>query len=80
MNARTLEEHGWPCPTAEEMARVDRAAIERFGLPGRLLMENAGRAVAHGIRSAYPEVRRPLVVCGAGVIGRPFFATLANYG
>ena len=30
MNARTLEEHGWPCPTAEEMARVDRAAIERL--------------------------------------------------
>ncbi len=29
--------------TAEEMQRMDRTTIESFGIPGRVLMENAGR-------------------------------------
>ena len=29
--------------TADEMQRMDRATIESFGIPGRVLMENAGR-------------------------------------
>jgi hydroxyethylthiazole kinase-like uncharacterized protein yjeF len=29
--------------TADEMRRMDRSTIESFGLPGRVLMENAGR-------------------------------------
>jgi NAD(P)H-hydrate epimerase len=48
------------------MGEIDRQAIEQVGLPGRLLMENAGRSVACAIRRRYPEIRRPLVVCGAG--------------
>jgi NAD(P)H-hydrate epimerase len=48
------------------MGRIDAYAIEQVGLPGRLLMESAGRGVAYAIRCRYPEVRRPLVVCGAG--------------
>jgi len=66
MNARILAERGWPCPTGEEMSRIDRDAIERQGLPARLLMENAGRAVAAALRRRFPEVQRPLIVCGAG--------------
>ena len=48
------------------MGQMDREAIEKQGIPGRLLMENAGRAVASAIRSRFPEARRPLVVCGGG--------------
>lgn len=32
--------------TAEEMRRMDRMAIEEFGIPGLVLMENAGRQAA----------------------------------
>ena len=66
MNAREIARNGWPCPTAEEMRAVDRHAIEEFGIPGRLLMENAGRAAASAILQRFPEVRRPLVLCGTG--------------
>ncbi len=66
MNAREIARKGWPCPTAEEMRSVDRHAIEEFGIPGRLLMENAGRAAASAIVQRFPEVRRPLVLCGTG--------------
>jgi NAD(P)H-hydrate epimerase len=48
------------------MRAVDRDAIQRRGLPARLLMENAGRAAARAVRGALPDVRRPLIVCGAG--------------
>jgi NAD(P)H-hydrate epimerase len=48
------------------MRRADRHAIETVGLPARLLMENAGRAVAAAILERFPAVRRPLLVCGAG--------------
>ncbi len=48
------------------MRQVDRDAIEQRGLPGRLLMENAGRAVAGAVRLLVSEARRPLVLCGAG--------------
>jgi ADP-dependent NAD(P)H-hydrate dehydratase / NAD(P)H-hydrate epimerase len=57
---------GWPCPTAAEMRAIDADAISRLGIPGRTLMEAAGRAVAEAIARFYTEKRRPLVVCGAG--------------
>jgi len=57
---------GWPCPTADQMRAIDRDAIEKRGIPARLLMENAGRAVAQAIRRRYPHVERPLVLCGSG--------------
>ena len=66
MDAHALTRDGWPCPTGEEMGRIDRDAIEVRGLPGRLLMENAGRAVAQAVRELAPETRRPPVLCGAG--------------
>ena len=40
--------------TADEMQRMDRSTIESFGIPGRVLMENAGRgATAFFLESVY---------------------------
>ncbi len=39
--------------TAREMREIDRRAIEELGLPGLLLMENAGLRVAEAIRRCF---------------------------
>jgi hydroxyethylthiazole kinase-like uncharacterized protein yjeF len=64
------------CLTAAQMRAVDRAAIDGLGVPGLVLMENAGRGVVEAILRAASlrecpalggaEVR---VVCGAGQNG-----------
>jgi NAD(P)H-hydrate epimerase len=48
------------------MRAVDGDAISRLGIPGRTLMEAAGRAVAEAIARYHPDSRRPLVACGSG--------------
>ena len=50
--------------TSAEMQAMDRMAIERFGLPGRLLMENAGREAARVFRTHFGEAARR----GVGVV------------
>ncbi len=52
----------------ERMRQMDRKAIEGYGVPGIVLMENAGRGVAEAILERYPHVRegRVSVVCGKG--------------
>lgn len=54
--------------TPEEMARVDRAAIEVESIAGLTLMENAGVAVAHAARDmlSLKGGRRVAVFCGKG--------------
>ncbi len=53
--------------TCAEMGRADAAAIAG-GIPGSVLMETAGRAVAASVSSHY--LRRPvLVLCGPGNYG-----------
>ncbi len=64
--AQRLERAAWACPTGAEMRAIDRDAIEKRGLPARVLMESAGRAVARAVRTRFPGAHRPLVVCGAG--------------
>ncbi|HEX5415387.1 MAG TPA: NAD(P)H-hydrate epimerase, partial [Chloroflexota bacterium] len=53
--------------SAAEMRRLEQETAD-LGLPGPALMENAGRAVADGIRARYPADRfqRVLVVVGPG--------------
>jgi hydroxyethylthiazole kinase-like uncharacterized protein yjeF len=50
----------------EEVRQVDRWAIERIGVPGVVLMENAGRSCAELIREKLREVARPCVCCFCG--------------
>ncbi|NLW18470.1 MAG: NAD(P)H-hydrate dehydratase [Candidatus Cloacimonetes bacterium] len=54
--------------TANQMRELDQRAINEFGLPSRLLMENAGRECARIIYDEYPDRLYPLVtvVCGSG--------------
>ncbi len=55
-----------PVLTAAQMRDADRRTIEEIGLPGAVLMENAGAAVARAVRARHPGVRRPLILCGKG--------------
>lgn len=44
-----------PLPRAQEMAEIDRRAREEHGIPERVLMESAGRAVAQVVQELLPE-------------------------
>ncbi len=58
-----------PVLSGEEMRAADRRTIQEVGLPGAVLMENAGAAVAQAIERRFPGCRRPLVLCGKGSNG-----------
>jgi NAD(P)H-hydrate epimerase len=66
--------------TANEMREMDRLTIESFGLPGRLLMENAGRGATRFFLECFPECgsRRVGVVAGRGNNGGDGFV-MARY-
>jgi NAD(P)H-hydrate epimerase len=70
--------------TAAQMRAVDRAAIDQLGVPGVVLMENAGRGVAEVIAQRRPPAGLDArVVCGAGQNGGDGFVIarhLANAG
>src|SRR5262245_13035004 len=55
-----------PVLTAAEMRAADRRTIEEIGLPGAVLMENAGAAVVDAIGRRVPSARRLVVLCGRG--------------
>lgn len=52
--------------TREQVRRVDQYAIERYGLSGLVLMENAGRNVAQVIRKEWGDSSHAVVFCGVG--------------
>jgi ADP-dependent NAD(P)H-hydrate dehydratase / NAD(P)H-hydrate epimerase len=51
--------------TSEEMGAADRLAIEG-GVPGLVLMENAGRGVADEVARRFPDAGTVAVLCGPG--------------
>ncbi|MCP4396289.1 MAG: NAD(P)H-hydrate dehydratase [bacterium] len=54
--------------TAAEIRELDRRAIEDVGIPGAVLMENAGTRVLRVMQERYPDLknRRILIACGKG--------------
>lgn len=52
--------------SAEEMREIDRRTIEEFGIPGRVLMENAGRGATRILLQAFSEVDQKTVGVAAG--------------
>jgi NAD(P)H-hydrate epimerase len=54
--------------TAKEMQQMDRLTIESFGIPGRVLMENAGRGAVEFMLKEFPELqnRRVGILAGRG--------------
>lgn len=64
-----------PVFSADEMRRLDRRAIQEFGIPGARLMENAGRGAADAIAELLSRRRgraqgargaRVVLLCGKG--------------
>jgi ADP-dependent NAD(P)H-hydrate dehydratase / NAD(P)H-hydrate epimerase len=54
--------------TASQMREIDRITIEQLGVPGMVLMENAGRSVVRVIAERFRrwEQERIVILCGKG--------------
>jgi NAD(P)H-hydrate epimerase len=52
--------------TRDEVRELDRRAIDGFGVPGVVLMENAGRGCAELLMRLNPDRRRTFILCGPG--------------
>ena len=63
--------------TAEEMREIDRITIEKFGIPGSVLMERAGLSVAQRIRELF-EKKKIIVLAGGGNNGGDGIAAARN--
>jgi len=50
----------------ESVKRIDQVAIHSLGIPGYTLMRRAGKAVLNVLCENYPQVKKILVLCGAG--------------
>jgi len=50
----------------DQVRRIDRLCTERYGIPGLILMENAGKNAAAIIESSYGPDGRAFVACGTG--------------
>lgn len=54
--------------TVKQIQALDKIAIEKYGVPSLVLMENAGRSVAGEVikRIKKPDAARVCVICGLG--------------
>jgi len=54
--------------TREEARRIDKLAIEKYGIPGIVLMENAGLAVSRVVSQMFGDKKdaRVAIFCGKG--------------
>ncbi|WP_079525627.1 NAD(P)H-hydrate dehydratase [Halobacillus hunanensis] len=69
--------------TAQEMYEWDHVAIESTGLEGKLLMENAGRAVCFDLEKKLSRHQKVVILIGGGNNGGDGFViarTLLNHG
>jgi NAD(P)H-hydrate epimerase len=69
--------------TREEVRELDRRAIEGFGVPGVVLMENAGRGCAELLMRLNPDRKPVVILCGPGNNGGDGFVIarhLDNHG
>lgn len=66
--------------TANQMQALDRQTIDKFGIPGRVLMENAGRGATHAfLQNVYQKDRgRVGILAGRGNNGGDGFV-MARY-
>lgn len=64
--------------TAQQIRELDRKAMEEGGIPGVVLMENAGRAVVDSLQRDYGPLigKRIAVFCGGGNNGGDGFVIL----
>ena len=67
--------------TAGQMREIDRKTIEEFGLPGSVLMENAGIGIVEAVRARFPhlEEERIVIVAGRGNNGGDGFVTARHF-
>ncbi len=63
--------------TAEEMRTIDRVTIEKFGIPGNVLMERAGLSVAEKVRALFDK-KKVIVLAGGGNNGGDGIAAARN--
>ncbi|OHT08267.1 hypothetical protein TRFO_04864 [Tritrichomonas foetus] len=54
------------CLACEQMQEADRRAIHDLGIPGTVLMYNAGKTVFDFIHSRYPNAKKVGILCGKG--------------
>lgn len=69
--------------TRKQVRELDRRAIEGFGVPGVVLMENAGRGCAELLMRLNPEQKPTVILCGPGNNGGDGFVIarhLDNHG
>src|ERR687883_5330 len=52
--------------TRAQVRELDRRAIQEYGVPGVVLMENAGRGAAEVLMRLNPERQPALILCGKG--------------
>ena len=71
-----------PTATRDEVRAFDRHAIEDLGIPGIVLMENAGRQIADAARAMIRGVANPrvLVLAGRGNNGGDAFVVARHLG
>lgn len=59
---------------AEQMRNIDRAAMEKAGIPGIVLMENAAIACVNELKNDITNPEKVLIFCGKGNNGGDGFA------
>ena len=51
-----------PVVTAQQMRTIDQWAIKEIGIPGVVLMENAGQAIVKRLQEILPDITSKTVI------------------